>query len=308
MSLRLAPGVRPGEAREALRGVEFEATNVLGRGLTGDAICYAYLEWALGAVRILRPKFAASDVDDLVLTRRYWHLQSVGHVDLQLAPLLVQTEINERVAALQAEQARFSEEERRWQRGRIVVLDTSAVIHGPKLWEWDPADSLGLRDMPVHLVVPILVMDELDGLKESTKQHTRHRARATLKWIADQLNAWASARIREGGVEDTDDGTRVRGDVYLEVLLDEPGHRRLPIEDDEIVDRASEIASLSGREVTLVTNDVGQAHRARLAGLTVSMVAEPIYDVDIQEAARAEKQAAKEAQRRNGGGVPAQGV
>lgn len=78
--------------------------------------------------------------------------------------------------------------------------------------------------------------------------------------------------------------------MHLDILLDEPGHIRLAIADDEIVDRAAAIASLSGRDVTLVTNDVSQAYRARLAGLDVSTVAEPIYDVDIQEAA---KEAAK---------------
>jgi len=298
MTLRLLPGTRPHDAREALRGVEYGATNVLGSGHKGDAILYAYLDWALDSIRMLRPKFEAAGVDDLLLTRRYWHLQSAGHVDLQLAPRLVSTEINERVEALQAEQTRFAAEEKRWQRGRLVVLDTSALIQGPKLWEWDPAESLELRDVPVHLVIPILVMDELDGLKESTQQHARNRARETLKWVAERLGGSESARIREGGVErDGERVVRVYGDVHLDVLLDEPGHRRLPIADDEIVDRASDIAAVAGREVTLVTDDVGQAYRARLAGLTVSMVVDPIYDVDVQEAARAAKQEAKEKQR-----------
>ena len=153
--------------------------------------------------------------------------------------------------------------------------------------------------MPLHLVVPILVMDELDGLKESTKQHTRYRARETLKWIAERLGGSQSARVRDGGVERIDGQVaRVYGDVHLDVLLDEPGHRRLPIADDEIVDRATDIAAVAGREVTLVTDDVGQAYRARLAGLSVSMVVDPVYDVDIQEAARAEKQVARDEQRK----------
>jgi len=55
--------------------------------------------------------------------------------------------------------------------------------------------------------------------------------------------------------------TRVRGDVHLDVLLDEPGHRRLPIADDEIVDRAVAIATVAGREGRLVTDDVGRRKR-----------------------------------------------
>ena len=298
MVLRILPGITPREACDVLRGVEFDGTNVLGRGHLGDAILYAYLDWALDSVRMLRSKFEASGVDGLILTQRYWYLQSAGHVDLQLAPRLASTEIGERVEALRAEQQRFAAEERRWQRGRLVVLDTSALVQGPKLWEWDPAEALKLRDTPVQLVVPILVLDELDGLKESTKQHTRYRARETLKWIAERLGGSESARIREGGIDRSGDQvSRVYGDVHLDVLLDEPGHRRLPIADDEIVDRATDIATVAGREVTLVTDDVGQAYRARLAGLNVSMVPNPIYDVDVQEAARAAKQEAKQRQR-----------
>ncbi|KAB2811016.1 hypothetical protein F9L07_03525 [Pimelobacter simplex] len=301
MALRLLPGIRPSDACEALRGVEFAATNVLGSGHTGDAIIYAYLDWALDSVRMLRPKFDANGVDNLILSRRYWHLQTVGHVDLQMASRLVGIEVSERVEALRTEQRRFAAEEKRWQRGRLVVLDTSALIQGPKLWEWDPAITLELRDLPVQLVVPILVMDELDGLKESTKQHTRYRARETLKWIAERLGGSQSALIRNGGIDRTDGQVvRVYGDVHLHVMLDEPGHRRLPIADDEIVDRATEIATVAGRDVTLVTDDVGQAYRARLAGLSVRMLVDPIYDVDVHEAARAAKQLAKDEQRRAG--------
>ena len=57
-----------------------------------------------------------------------------------------------------------------------------------------------------------------------------------------------------------------------DVLLDQPGHRRLPIADDEVVDRATDITTVAGREATLVTDDVGQAYRARLAGMEMSIV------------------------------------
>lgn len=133
MALRLMPGIRPSEACDALRDVEFAATNVLGSGHTEDAILYVYLDWALDSIRMLRSKFHANGVDDLIQSRRYWYLQTAGHVDLQMAPKLVGAEIYERVEALQTEQKRFAIEDRRWQRGRLVVLDTSALIQGPKL-------------------------------------------------------------------------------------------------------------------------------------------------------------------------------
>lgn len=155
-----------------------------------------------------------------------------------------------------------------------------------------------MRDMPVHIVLPILVLDELDDLKESTKQHTRYRARETLKWLAQRLRSSQTTRIREGLAREIEGNREIRGDVFLDVLLDDPGHQRLPIADDEIVDRAAVIASLSGRDATLITNDTSQAYRARIAGLQVSMVVDPVYDVDVRETGKAAKRAEKQSRRR----------
>ncbi len=54
-----------------------------------------------------------------------------------------------------------------------------------------------------------------------------------------------------------------------EVIFDEPGHTRLPHDDDEIVDRAAAVQAVAGRPVKLLTYDARQATRARFAGLTV---------------------------------------
>lgn len=66
---------------------------------TGDALLYDYLGWAIEAVRQLRSRFVPDDVDRLVLTRRYCHLQSTSHVDLQLVRLLVDAEVSEQGSA-----------------------------------------------------------------------------------------------------------------------------------------------------------------------------------------------------------------
>ena len=58
-------------------------------------------------------------------------------------------------------------------------------------------------------------------------------------------------------------------DVYVEVHFDPPGHRRLPINDDELIDRALAIQIESGKDVTFLTFDTAQSTRARFAGLAV---------------------------------------
>ncbi|MER6359185.1 hypothetical protein ABT186_47320 [Streptomyces sp. NPDC001634] len=50
------------------------------------------------------------------------------------------------------------------------------------------------------------------------------------------------------------------------------GHVRLPVVDDEIIDRAVAIQSLAAREVRLLTCDTGQHTRGRAVGLKVTRV------------------------------------
>jgi hypothetical protein len=68
-------------------------------------------------------------------------------------------------------------------------------------------------------------------------------------------------------VIDNNIGVMARGEVTVEILFDSPGHVRLPIDDDEIIDRAVAAKAFAGREVTIVTYDTGQGMRAREAEL-----------------------------------------
>lgn len=58
---------------------------------------------------------------------------------------------------------------------------------------------------------------------------------------------------------------RERGGVILDVLFDPPGHIRLPIYDDEIIDRALAAQALAGIPDTLLTYDTSPAARATRA-------------------------------------------
>jgi hypothetical protein len=57
-----------------------------------------------------------------------------------------------------------------------------------------------------------------------------------------------------------------------------PGHTRLPINDDEIIDRTLTIQRLAAGHVTLLTYDTGQSTRARAAGLRVNKLSKDIGD------------------------------
>jgi predicted ribonuclease YlaK len=129
---------------------------------------------------------------------------------------------------------------------------------------------LKIWEDPVHLLVPIIVVDELDGLKKSKDRHQRWRAGYTLA-VLDRLFA-SSAEPAQLTPEDFSvlgSGGLPRGEVTIELIFDPPGRVRLPINDDEIIDRVLAIQPLAGRDVTLLTYDTGQSTRALAAGLPV---------------------------------------
>ncbi|MFJ8966646.1 hypothetical protein ACIRG5_45355 [Lentzea sp. NPDC102401] len=71
--------------------------------------------------------------------------------------------------------------------------------------------------------------------------------------------------------------------VTIEVLFDPPGHIRLPITNDEIVDRLVQAQALAGQPVTLITYDTGQHFRAQAAGLRSHRMRNAVEDEPEQQ-------------------------
>jgi hypothetical protein len=103
----------------------------------------------------------------MVLTRLYWLLQSIpGSATATAVTDLLNAEFDQQVAVLEEAERSVREQIERWSRaGVFVVPDTSFYItHPDKLEDLDLRPILHIREDPVHLLVPILVIDELDGL------------------------------------------------------------------------------------------------------------------------------------------------
>jgi len=113
------------------------------------------------------------------------------------------------------------------------------------------------------VLVPLLVVDELDGLKRHSE--TKTRARGALKMLDEVFTRVSQSNTM--GVLRQADGTLGLGPITMELLFDPPDHERLPDNDAEIVDRALAVKALAGRPVTMVTYDKNMAFRARYAGL-----------------------------------------
>lgn len=173
------------------------------------------------------------------------------------------TDFDEAIRALQGQILRWSGYE------RFVMPDTSFYIQHPdRLEDLDTGPLFGDPHADFVLLVPMVVIDELDRLKESKDKHTRWRAGYTL--------AVLGRRFPDKGVtgaelahEQAEPGPLVAplGKLWVELLFDPPGHVRLPVEDGEIIDRALSVEPLAGRRVTVLTCDTGQSMTARNAGL-----------------------------------------
>lgn len=277
MQLTPLPGSTGKETVAALRDAHMSLGNT--RGSAHDPVdrIAAHARWASETARQLRHRVHPDDVQRLIFTPGFTRLLTLlaGATSQPTVNALVDLEIDDRLAVLDAAcssmQARVDRH-----RGVLVVLDTNVYVeHEQKLEDLDLAPIIDCRDEPLHLLVPMVVVDELDGLKRSNRKEIRWRAPYTLAFLSEHLRGTdLIGELRPADTSALATGGIPRGPITAEIVLDPPGHRRLPINDDEIVDRAVAIKLTVGRPVTLVTFDTGMAMRARAANLKVKRLRE----------------------------------
>ncbi|WIX83764.1 PIN domain-containing protein [Amycolatopsis carbonis] len=246
-----------------------EATNLhsvdLAHGVGSSATkLWTYLEWVRKAERtlsgIVSPVTASEILDwdgyqQLMAMAPAWAAVVGSNPPERILHALVTDEIARRVAALEAARTDLSDYKSRWCSGfaETVVLDTTVYLS----YE-DKLDDVDWRRILRHdgidevcLAVPTIVLDELDSTKSDD---LRGRASYSLA-VLDRV-------LRDGG-------ELRKPPVRVEVkMLSEPiGHRRLPINDQEIIARALVLQTLASNPVTLLTCDTSMALRAREAGL-----------------------------------------
>ncbi|MFF7449623.1 MULTISPECIES: hypothetical protein [unclassified Streptomyces] len=228
---------------------------------------------------MLRSQISDRDLDQLVFTDRYRALLGscgtlTNPAQERLVNGLVQLEVTERVEAFEAAVSALDTRIDRWsQREEFVVADSSFYIQNDvKLADVDLHEILDVpRWKYVRLLFPIVVVDELDDLKDTSNQRGRWRSGHTLGRLDEVLNGGTHGILHEG--EYTAKDRETRGRVNLEIVLDPPGHVRLDRPDVETIDRTVAIQGLAGRDVRLLTCDTSQHTRGRAAGLTVTKVA-----------------------------------
>ncbi|WP_189845403.1 PIN domain-containing protein [Streptomyces umbrinus] len=249
-----------GEASRRLAEVIADL-QILGR----SPMCVEYLAWADTCENRLRAVFAEPDIVALLHTRRYWHLYR--HHEAEADDVWINTnlpvpdpagqEATAQLAALtalarQAEQLGALAE---WP-GRVLVYDTNSLMH------YQPPDAIDwaarVKAQAVRLVVPLVVIDELDRKQHEGSDKMAQRARSALRALDKFLDGARPGRVAP---------LPGRAGVTIEILMDEPGHRREASADDEVIERGVLLAQITCAPVTVVTADTGMRLRATAAGL-----------------------------------------
>jgi PIN domain len=284
--MRLRPGFTLTQAIQTLerllRELETDLANVYNSGWR------RYPDWLASTERTLRGLFADSALADALYSERCWRiLEFVGAMDRQHEP------------RYEAQATRLLESELRVQQERLqaaledlrlfqpmadadppavpLVWDTNVLVHfDPFREELDQAAWCEIAQVPpgagFRVVIPVLVLDELDRAAHSGDRRMNKRARAAqrhLQPFAEHLLTGKPQEIRRGVPWMT-----------VEILPDAPGHRPRPDKDDELLDRAEFLHQLTGQRVLFLTADRGmqvdgQVRELLPAGFKVRMLPMP---------------------------------
>jgi predicted ribonuclease YlaK len=150
-----------------------------------------------------------------------------------------------------ANELRRLKERFRGHRGRSLVLDTNDFLHYHR---FDKIPWAALYGQPVRVVIPHVVVDELDRKSYGEGTKVVKRARGVYKVLESYMDSMDSAGF----------ATLADGVTTLEILTDELGHQRLANNDDEIVAQAALLQqAIAPVAVTIITRDIGMRARAR---------------------------------------------
>lgn len=206
------------------------------------------MDWAHRAESQLRSIYADPAVAEGLFTPRFWRIAEGAVLDrmgqLVSAEIMLQVE---RLMSLVEQLRTYTQ----WgdRPGAIVVVDTNILLHYQRidLIRW----SQVVGESQVRLVIPLLVLDELDDKRYLGSERIRERARSATAPLDER-----HAEVAELGFAQLTDSTT------LEYLLDEDGHGRRSNPDEELLDRAEFLHVIAGRPVNLVTADRGLRVRA----------------------------------------------
>ncbi|MCX5351989.1 PIN domain-containing protein [Streptomyces mirabilis] len=222
-----------------------------------------YLSWVEKAEAQFRSLFVDETMVDNLFSPAYWEIRRITQVTPRPYPL-IHGEVATQVRAIEAALAALALIRTfAGHPGAIVVPDTSAFIQGEIFTDLVWPTKMGVKG-PVRLVIPIIVVEQLDRLKDAGNTRAGDRARKVLRRLREMRRAVGP------GIP-----AQVRDKVTLEIFLDDGWQQRHPIADDEIIHQALKIQKMVPDEITLACVDAGMEFRALENGLKVFEVPPP---------------------------------
>lgn len=214
----------------------------------------------------LRPRFETADLRRLIETPGYQSLMRGGGTTAEQVGL----EIDELARRLRELSSAVGAELKRWElSGHVLVADTNVFLHhldgSIAATNWLDVGGYGMTSS-CTLVLPLVVLDEIDNHKRSNNKETRAAAKRIAKEIHDLISGdpFALTPIAHGSA------------VSITALIPPLDHEPLHRNDNEIIDQALQLHSRlgSGLQTKLVTADLAMATQARAAELDCVLLRE----------------------------------
>lgn len=253
MYLHLRDGATFADAIAVVNRVIQDAT-----GVRADLTPMRYAGFVDANEPMLRNTFPDPAVADGLLTERYWHIQmdTKGALPSGSSKFVINAEIGCQIERLTRIRAALETLRQLADRGgHMIVLDANVYLHCQPFQQinWNQEMKLG----EIRIVLPMVILDELDKVKYM-KGDRADRAAS----VAKVLDGFLPDMERQGYAE-------VRKGVTIEIVTEEPGHRRHENHDTEMIQTAVVLKQATQLPVTVVTNDRGMRVRAHARGLTV---------------------------------------
>ncbi|WP_426568117.1 PIN domain-containing protein [Streptomyces canus] len=235
-----------------------------------------YTDWIYECEKQMRWLFTGQEHVNALFSRRFWHLVESEVQRQPNEPMeffydrasregakvgkLVKIETEIQVGRLK-EIISMCDDLRhiRDREGLLAVPDTNVLLHYQKidLIDWH---AVLKHSGPIRLVIPILVLDELDDKRYTGSVNVRKAARTAIQPLDDR-----QADLEATGVAPLRDNTSV------EYLLS-GGDSKRGNPDSDILGQAELLQYAAGRPVTVVTGDRNMRQRAVVRGLRVVTV------------------------------------
>jgi len=254
---------------EVLQAQGQEAQNAANNnpGRSATEMAQAYLRWTETAEGQLRNVLLVEDVAAIIYTDRHWVLARSRGDEPRLISMAL-AELYEQARILNAFTAELKHQRERWRYapGILVVPDTNVFLRPDvKVQDIDWPVAMNSR-VDVRLVVPIVVVHELDRLKRQGNSTTAKAARIALRWLTEVLPPEPTARSMPWS--STNPTTTI--EVYVHDGPSRPGDA-----DGIIIDVTKWLRLVANRPATrLVTYDLGMRLRANSQGVAVQQLPE----------------------------------